>query len=83
MRRARPGTKLPPMDAKRINLSLELELDQGRLSGRAGYEAGELRTFSGWLGLIGAIDALLGEDTLASNAPSNTPSNRTETSNAR
>ena len=71
------------MSGKRVNLNLELELDGGRLSGRATDSAGdgEGKSFSGWLGLVGAIDRLLGgDDAQASAAPA---SNRTEAQSAR
>jgi hypothetical protein len=70
MRRARPGTKLPAMENRKINLNLELELNAGQLSGRVHEDDGAERAFSGWLGLIGAIDALVGDD-------ADTPLNRT------
>jgi ABC-type uncharacterized transport system ATPase subunit len=53
---------LPAMESTKVNLNLELELADGRISGLAGENGGAKRPFSGWLGLIGAIDALLGEE---------------------
>jgi hypothetical protein len=50
---------MPPMAQTKIDLDLELELDRGRLSGRVGEQGGDPRAFTGWLGLIGAIDALV------------------------
>lgn len=40
-------------------VSLELRTDGGTPAGVAYGEAGERREFSGWLGLISALDALL------------------------
>jgi hypothetical protein len=45
----------------KINLDLELD-ERGRLTGRVADQGGDARTFSGWLGLIGAIDALVEDD---------------------
>ena len=42
-----------------IHIDLDLELDGGCLSGRARNDSGPVREFSGWLGMVGAIDALL------------------------
>ena len=42
-----------------IHIDLDLELAGGCLSGRARDGSGPVREFSGWLGLVGAIDALL------------------------
>lgn len=47
------------MDGTTTTISLELQLDQNSLSGRASNGAGASREFSGWLGLLAAIDALL------------------------
>lgn len=70
---------LPAMESTKVNLNLELELADGRISGLAGENGGEKRSFSGWLGLIGAIDALLGEE---APAPQN-DTNRGEQDRAR
>jgi hypothetical protein len=46
------------MDGTTITISLELRLADGSLSGHA--DTGEAtREFSGWLGLLATIDALL------------------------
>src|SRR4051794_10483065 len=42
-----------------IHIDLDLELSGGCLSGRARNGSGPEREFSGWLGMVGAIDALL------------------------
>jgi hypothetical protein len=47
------------MDGTTTTISLELQLDHDWLGGRASNGAGESREFSGWLGLLAAIDALL------------------------
>ena len=56
------GMTMPPMAQTKIDLNLELELDRGRLSGRVAERGGDARAFTGWLGLIGAIDALVEDD---------------------
>ena len=56
---ARTGGKLPSMKRKRTNLILELELDEGHLTGSASGADGDVFGFEGWLGLIGVIDALV------------------------
>ena len=56
------------MDSTTINVSLELRLEEGRLSGRATDQVGASREFDGWLGLIGAIDAVVGTDAGATTA---------------
>jgi hypothetical protein len=61
---------LPAMESTKVNLNLELELADGRMSGVAD-SSGERRSFSGWLGLIGAIDALLGEEASTPQSHSN------------
>jgi hypothetical protein len=43
-----------------INVTLELELAGDTLSGRATGPDGSERSFSGWIGLVGVIDGLLG-----------------------
>lgn len=53
------------MESTKVNLNLELELADGRLSGLATESGGDRRSFTGWLGMIGAIDAILGEDAAA------------------
>jgi hypothetical protein len=46
---------------KAVNITLELRVDGDELVGRARNGTGEGREFLGWLGLLGAIDALLEE----------------------
>jgi hypothetical protein len=47
------------MQATHTAISLELSLDGDALSGLASVENGESRPFSGWLGLVSAIEALI------------------------
>ena len=42
-----------------IRILLEVEVDEESLTGRASVGDGAIRTFSGWLGLMSALDALL------------------------
>ena len=44
---------------KSIVVTLELEVTDGALSGRVSDGNGAQREFAGWLGMVGAIDALL------------------------
>jgi hypothetical protein len=51
-----------PMDnGKHITINLKLDLDGDSLSGEARTGSGTCRTFSSWLGLIGALDMLVGD----------------------
>jgi hypothetical protein len=50
------------MDGETTTIRLELRLEEGSLSGSASNGAGPSREFSGWLGLLAAIDALLSSD---------------------
>src|SRR5215210_759513 len=59
MRAAPPGPMLTSMQRRQLNLSLELELLDGDLHGRCHDGNGGDHRFSGWLGLIGAIDSLV------------------------
>ena len=43
-------------------IHIELRLDGSSPTGRATTANGETRTFSGWLGLVSAVDALAGDD---------------------
>jgi hypothetical protein len=52
---------LHAMDSRTVTISLQVEVDGDDVRGSArGGGADEPRVFTGWLGLIGAIDALLG-----------------------
>ena len=46
---------------KQITINLQLELDGDSLHGEARTGSGSSRTFSSWLGLIGALDMLVGD----------------------
>ena len=48
-------------NAKQITIKLQLELDGDSLHGEARTGSGTTRTFSSWLGLIGALDMLVGD----------------------
>jgi hypothetical protein len=48
-----------PMTSRAVTITLELRLAGDELDGRASGGAGDDRSFSGWLGLLVAIDALL------------------------
>ena len=48
-------------NAKQITIKLQLELDGDSLHGEARTGSGTSRTFSSWLGLIGALDMLVGD----------------------
>jgi hypothetical protein len=50
------------MQTKTTAISLELSLDGDSLSGSASNGAGTEREFSGWLGLMSAIEALITPD---------------------
>jgi FAD/FMN-containing dehydrogenase len=52
---------LAPMQRRQLNLSLDLELLDGELRGRCHDGNGGDHRFSGWLGLIGAIDSLVSD----------------------
>ncbi len=47
------------MTSRAVTITLELRLAGDELDGRASDGTGEDRSFSGWLGLLVAIDALL------------------------
>jgi hypothetical protein len=50
------------MQTRTAAISLELSLDGDSLTGRASDEAGTRKEFSGWLGLMAAIEALIPTD---------------------
>jgi hypothetical protein len=54
------------MEARDITVTLELRCTGDALAGRARDEHGAERRFSGWLGLVAAIDELVGETDPAS-----------------
>jgi hypothetical protein len=50
------------MQTRTAAISLELSLDGDAITGRASDEAGIHKEFSGWLGLMSAIEALITPD---------------------
>ena len=50
------------MQMKTAAISLDLSLHGDSLTGRATDEAGTRKEFSGWLGLVSAIEALISLD---------------------
>ena len=48
-------------NGKKITINLQLEVDGDTMSGEARTGSGTKRTFSSWLGLIGALDMLVGD----------------------
>jgi hypothetical protein len=48
-------------NGKQITINLKLEVDGDTMSGEARTGSGSTRTFSSWLGLIGALDMLVGD----------------------
>jgi hypothetical protein len=52
---------LHAMERRAVTITLQIEVEGDDVRGSAHDDAaGEPRVFAGWLGLIGAIDALLG-----------------------
>jgi hypothetical protein len=47
------------MNETPISISLELQVEDDSFAGRASNRDGQAREFTGWVGLMGAIDALL------------------------
>ena len=54
---------LPSVSGETIRLMIDVSVDGDSISGRAGDGLGENRPFSGWLGLIGALDELVDAST--------------------
>ena len=62
------------VNSSTTQLTLELELDGDSISGQAIDAGGESHRFSGWIGLMGVLDALLDRarpDAPATNQASN------------
>jgi hypothetical protein len=59
------GRSTPMIDnmdkGKQITINLQLEVEGDTMSGEARTGSGSTRTFSSWLGLIGALDMLVGD----------------------
>jgi hypothetical protein len=50
-------------DIRNIDLTLQLRLADDTLTGRVGTPGGPQSEFSGWLGLVATIEALIAEAT--------------------
>jgi hypothetical protein len=62
MWKARSTPMIDNMDkGKQITINLQLEVEGDTMSGEARTGSGSTRTFSSWLGLIGALDMLVGD----------------------
>lgn len=49
------------MTARTMHIAIDVAVDHEQISGAVGDGIGPRRPFSGWLGLIGVLDGLLGE----------------------
>jgi hypothetical protein len=56
----RTATMLHDMESRTVTISLDVRVQGDDVRGWAAAGDGHPRAFTGWLGLIGAIDALLG-----------------------
>ena len=59
-------------DGKQITINLQLEVDGDTMSGEARTGSGTTRSFSSWLGMIGALDLLVGDDSIQVHADQRT-----------
>jgi len=55
------------MEQTTVDLHLLLHVEGERLHGQLGREEDEPREFSGWLGFVSALDALIAEATAPTN----------------
>ncbi len=62
MCRGRASASLAPVDEEMTTIRMELRRDGDLPTGRACDDDGRVRDFAGWLGLIAAIDELLGAE---------------------
>jgi hypothetical protein len=62
MCRGRASARLPSVDEPMTTIRMELRRDGDFPTGRATDGDGRARDFAGWLGLIAAIDELLGAE---------------------
>jgi len=62
MCRGRASASLVPVDGQMTTIRMELRRDGDFPTGRACDDDGRVRDFAGWLGLIAAIDELLGAE---------------------
>jgi hypothetical protein len=61
MCRALAGTKVRAMNDTALTITLELDHSGDTLNGQAITGAGATRSFSSWLGMIGALDLLVAD----------------------
>jgi hypothetical protein len=54
-------TKVRPMNDNGITISLQLDMSGDTLNGQAITGQGTTKTFSSWLGMIGALDLLVAD----------------------
>ena len=59
---------VPEAGAMTMVITLELDLDGDAVSGHTTDAGGSRREFSGWIGLMGVLDALLDEARTASSS---------------
>ena len=69
MARARAWPTLPVMEQRTVSIRLEVQVEGEEVRGHASSGDEAARPFAGWLGLIGAIDALLGDSLPTEEAP--------------
>jgi hypothetical protein len=50
----------PPMSVETRHIAIDVRLDGDEISGRAGDGTGRPKAFQGWLGLLLALDGLIG-----------------------
>jgi hypothetical protein len=60
MAHAASSPMLCVMERRTVTITLQVEVEGDDVRGSAADAGGEPRIFAGWLGLVGAIDALLG-----------------------
>ena len=61
MCRGARAPKVRAMNDTGLTITLELDSSGDTLNGQASTGAGTTRTFSSWLGMIGALDLLVGD----------------------
>ena len=61
--------RLPVMEQRTVSIRLEVKVQGDEVRGHASSGDAAARPFAGWLGLIGAIDALLGDSLPTEEAP--------------
>ena len=63
---APPRAKVRAMNDTALTITLELDSSGDTLNGQAMTGAGTTRTFSSWLGMIGALDLLVADGSVQS-----------------